>query len=685
MFKQALWFLGAILLLAACQPETPTEEAVATPGLQISYMDTTVSPAQDFFKFVNGQWLETTEIPADRGSWGSFNELRKATSDQVLTVLKGAMTGDTYSPGSDQAKAADFYQTAMDTTHLDGLGIEPLRSELEQIDAIKNKEDLSAYLIASAPLQHNALFGMGIFSDLNNSSRNAAYLGAGSLGLPEREYYMKSDDESKALQQKYRDHVARMLQFLDYDADKAARAAEQIYELEYQLAEARMTKEESRNPLRSNNPRSIDQIAELSPAFDWHAYLEGIGAGSVDTIIVSDLDYFNALSKVMTDTDVETLKDYVKWTEFKEAAPYLSTEIDQANFDFYGKELSGTEQMRDRSERVLDNANGVIGEAIGKLYVDAYFPPEAKQAAEEMVENIKIAFGERIKQLDWMSETTKEKALEKLSTFKVKIAYPDEWKDYSDLNIQSVAEGGSYLGNMINATRWNWERDLAKIGKPVDKSEWFMSPQIVNAYYNPLFNEIVFPAAILQPPFYNYKADAAVNYGGVGAVIGHEISHGFDDQGSRFDAEGNLKNWWTDEDRANFEARAKKLVDQYSGYEPLEGVNVNGAFTLGENIGDLGGLNVAYDGLQRHLEEHGDPGLIDGFTPEQRFFISWGTIWRGKYRDDALKTLINTNPHSPGMYRAIGPVSNMTAFYEAFDIEDGDPLFRPDSLRVKIW
>ncbi len=341
--------------------------------------------------------------------------------------------------------------------------------------------------------------------------------------------------------------------------------------------------------------------------------------------------------------------------------------------------------MRPRWERVLDVSNWSIGEAIGKLYVDGYFPPEAKATAEAMVANIKAAFGERIKQLDWMSEPTKEKALEKLNTFRVKIAYPDDWKDYSDLVVKGPEEGGSYLENLKNVRLWNWREDMEKIGEPVDKDEWFMAPQIVNAYYNPTNNEIVFPAAILQPPFYNYQADPAVNYGGIGAVIGHEISHGFDDQGSRYDKAGNLKNWWSDEDRRRFEALTKKLAAQYDAYEPLEGVRVNGQFTLGENIGDLGGINVAFDGLQRHLAQQGDPGPIDGFTQNQRFFISWASIWRTKYRDEALKNQINTDPHSPGMYRAVGPAVNMLAFYDAFGIGEGDAHYRPDSVRVKIW
>ena len=673
-----------ILSLAACQPAEMTEVAAPPPGIEVSYMDTTADPGNDFFRFANGGWLDQTTIPADRGRWGSFDELRKATSRNVLDVLEGATEGDTYSEGSDQAKAALFYQTAMDTSYLDELGIRPLEGGLEKVSGIRSLTDLQSYMAETAPLQRG-LFGLSVRADINNSAVNIAYLGPGSLGLPERDYYTKEDEESKELQETYRRHIARMYGFLGYEATEATEAAARIYEVEAKMAEARMTKEERRNPLLRNNPRSVEELSELTTAIDWPAYLESIGAGAADTVIVTDLDYMKTLNELLTEGQLPAVVEYLRWTLFNGAANYLSTDIEQANFDFYGKELRGTEAMRPRWERVLDVANWSIGEAIGKLYVDGYFPPEAKATAEEMVDNIKAAFGERIQALDWMSPSTKEKALEKLSTFRVKIAYPDEWKDYSDLVIQGREAGGSYLENLKNIREWNWQEDMEKIGQPVDKDEWFMAPQIVNAYYNPTNNEIVFPAAILQPPFYNYQADPAVNYGGIGAVIGHEISHGFDDQGSRFDKDGNLKNWWTEEDRQRFEALTKKLAAQYDAYEPLEGVRVNGQFTLGENIGDLGGINVAFDGLQRHLAEHGDPGLIDGFTQNQRFFISWATIWRTKYRDEALKNQINTDPHSPGMYRAVGPAVNMLAFYEAFDIAEEDALYRPDSVRVKIW
>nr|WKN37724.1 M13 family metallopeptidase [Tunicatimonas sp. TK19036] len=678
-------FISGLAGAIGCQSSEEAAEAPATPGINIAYMDTTVSPNQDFYRFVNGLWLDSTEIPADRGRWGGFDELSRNTSQQTLDVLEAAIQSEAYAEDTDQGKAATFYQVAMDTVYLDDLGTEPLQPELATIEAIDSKSALQDYLAQSAPLQNSYFFGFGISADLNNSDMNASYLSPGSLGLPEREYYLKDDEESQRIQEEYRKHLSRMLQFFDMDEAQATDMAERIYEVERRMAQAQMTKEDRRNPLLRNNPTAVANLNQMAPALDWPKFLDDIGAGAVDTVIVTDVEYFKQLSDLMSQTDVQTLKDYLTWTLINESASFLTTEMDQANFDFYGKVLRGVETQRPRKERVISMANRTLGEALGKLYVDSYFPPEAKATALEMVENIREAFGERIKQLEWMSDSTKEKALHKLSTFNVKIGYPDEWKDYSDLEIAGKSDSGSYIGNMINASAWNWERDLAKIGEPVDKSEWFMSPQTVNAYYNPRYNEIVFPAAILQPPFYNYQADPAVNYGGIGAVIGHEISHGFDDGGSRYDADGNLVNWWTQEDRTRFEERTQKLINQYNAYEPLEGVNVNGQYTLGENIGDLGGINVAYDGLQKHLEEHGDPGLIDGYTQEQRFFISWATIWRTKYRDETLKNQINTDPHSPGMMRAIGPISNMTAFYDAFGISESDPLYRPDSTRVYIW
>lgn len=683
-YRTWLFFLAISIGILSCRTGEQSPQAVQ-PGIDLSMMDTTASPTADFYRFANGAWLDNTEIPGDQGRWSSFNELRKRTDRNVLEVLTGALEGDTYQTGSDQAKAATFFKTAMDTTHINQVGLTPLQPEFEKIEVIGNTADLQKYLIESAPMQHGAFFGMGVFANINNSEINGAYLGAGALGLPDRDYYTKEDEDSQKLQEQYRQHVARMMKFIGYDEDKAQRASSEIYRLEKRMAQSMLTNVEQRNPTLMNNPRSVADLQQMVPSINWAGYLSGIGAGSVDTLIVTQTKYMAELENILKEEDLSVIKEYVKWTQLNNWANYLNKDIEQTNFDFYGKVLQGVQEMRPRDERVLGVANARIGEAIGKLYVDAYFPPEAKQVAQEMVDNILAAMKGRIEQLEWMSDTTKSKALEKLSTFKVKIGYPDEWTDYSELNVKGAEEGGSYVENMINASIWNWRRDLDKIGKEVDKKEWGMAPQIVNAYYNPLNNEIVFPAAILQPPFFNFQADPAVNYGGIGAVIGHEISHGFDDQGSRFDAQGNLKNWWTDGDRERFDARAQKLIDQFSAYEPLEGVNVNGAFTLGENIGDLGGVNVAFDGLQRHLAEFGDPGPIDGFNQAQRFFISWATIWRTKYRDEFLKTQVNTDPHSPGMYRAIGPLVNVDAFYEAFNIREEDPLYKPENERVRIW
>jgi len=676
--------LASLILTLGCQQEsTMTEQEV--PGINLQYMDTTLRPQEDFYRFANGNWLAVTDIPADQGRWSNFNELRERTNDNVYDIVQKAIKNDNYAADSDQAKAARFFQTAMDSTTLNRLGLQPLQPELQHIEAIDSREALIEYLIQSAPLRNGYLFRFGVYADLNNSNINGAYLSAGNIGLPDRDYYTKRDKESQQIQQQYRDHITRMLQFLDYDSTEARAAARRIYRVEERMADAMYTKEQRRNPTLRNNPRPVEKLAELTPAFDWDIFFSTYGMQELDTIIVSQPKFMQRVQELLSQEDLEALKDYLTWTFMNRFANYTSDEVTAANFDFYVTTLRGVEEMRPRWKRALSNSNRVLGEAIGKLYVDAYFPPKAKAAAEEMVDNILVAFEERIKQLDWMTDSTKMRALEKLSTFTVKIAYPDEWKDYGDLEIVSSKDGGSYVENMINVNRWGWQESLEKLGQEVDKKEWAMSPQTVNAYYNPVNNEIVFPAAILQPPFYNYKADPAVNYGGIGAVIGHEISHGFDDQGSRFDKDGNLKNWWTDRDRKSFEARTKRLVEQYDRYEPLEGVNVNGAFTLGENIGDLGGVNVAYDGLQRHLQQHGDPGIIDGYTQDQRFFISWATIWRTKYRDKTLKTQINTDPHSPGMYRAIGPIINMDAFYAAFDVEPTDAMYRPDSSRVKIW
>ncbi|HEY8512423.1 MAG TPA: M13 family metallopeptidase [Cyclobacteriaceae bacterium] len=674
-----------VILVASCSSNQSEMKLPDGVGLSISNMDTTVKPSKDFYRFANGGWLDRAEIPADRGSWGSFSELREKTQADVLEVLKNASDNPEYAEGSDQRKVSDFFDIGMDSLLAERVGVKAVDDFLKQVDAISGKADIQKYFTKQQQYGGQAWFVIEAFPDLKKSDVINVYFSGAGIGLPERDYYFDKSSKGKETREKYLAHVARMLELSGVEKSTAQSQANAIMKIETALAQATLTKEERRNPDNIYNKWPIDQLATIMPSFNWKSYFIELGLPDIDSVIVVDKDFLSAVEKIINTTPIADLKAYFRWHLINLAAPYLNHEMVSADFDFYGKYLDGVEKMRPRWRRVLGQTDEALGEALGKLYVDEHFPAEAKQKAMEMVEYIKRAFGERIKNLDWMSDSTKQKALEKLSTFNVKIGYPDEWKDYSALVVDRNPETASYAQNVLNAKRFNLEQSLAKYGKPVDKKEWEMTPQTVNAYYNPLFNEIVFPAAILQPPFYDYRADEAVNYGGMGAVIGHEISHGFDDMGSRFDAEGNLRNWWTEKDLSHFREKGKALAAQFSSYEPLDSVFVNGEFTLGENIGDLGGLSAAYDGLQLYLKEHGRPGLIDGFTPEQRFFLSWATVWRSKYRDETLRQLVKTDPHSPGMYRAIGPLVNIDAFYEAFNIGEGDPMYRPASERVKIW
>ncbi len=653
-------------------------------GIQVDNMDLNMNPGTDFYEFANGGWMKSTEIPDDESRWGSFNELREKNDSMTLALVDKALNNKSIKANSDEGKVVSFFKVAMNTEELNKQGIEPIQDLLAKIDAIETVEDIVDYTIEMEPYL-GGLFGSGVYSDLKNSTINALYLGTGSLGLPERDYYLQVDEDSKDKRAKYVTHITTMLQFLGDDKSSATEQAKRILEFETKMASNMLSKEDKRNPLNLYNPKTIEELDQLSPRVNWAKYFEGIGAKNFEQVIVSEPKYISSVSYLLTNQPISTIKEYFRWTLLNNAASYLSEDIDQANFDFYGKALKDLKAQKPRNERVLQTTNRVLGEALGKLYVDEYFPSEAKRTAVEMVNNIRKAYEKRIDNLDWMTDSTKVMAKKKLNGMTVKIGYPDKWKDYSDLDIVDEKNGGSYFKNILNARQWNYAEDIAKIGKPVDKTEWFMSPQTVNAYYNPTYNEIVFPAAILQAPFFDFQADAAVNYGGMGAVIGHEISHGFDDQGARFDAEGNMNDWWTKTDFKNFQERGKQLVAQYDSYEPLPGIFVNGTFTLGENIGDLGGVNAAYDGLKIHQEQNGADELIDDMTPEQRFFVNWATVWRTKIRDEALKNQIKTDPHSPGVYRAVGPLVNVDGFYEAFDIGEDDAMFKPADERVRIW
>lgn len=673
-----------LLLFTSCKEDSKKDlaEVEQIPGIILENMDTSVNPKDDFYNYVNGNWVKTNTIPDEESRWGGFGVLRRSTRADVLEIIKTSKELGTYAEGTDQKKALLIFESELDTVARNKAGITPLKPMLNAIEGINSIDDMAnvyaTTLGVSAPF-----IGLTSFPDLNDSSVNAAYVHPGGLGLPDRDFYLDQDNKSKERRGQYIDHITRMLQFIDYDEAQARTAANKILELETKLAEPSLDKVQSRDIRNFNNPRTLAELQQMTPAIKWEEFISDIGVTKkLDTVMVMQPKYMEALQTFLSETSIDDLKTLMTWNTLNDAAAYLTTEINKANWDFYSKTLSGTKVQRPAEERALGTVNGAVGEAIGKLYVEAKFPPEAKAKAEEMIANVISAFQNRIKDLDWMTEETKLKAIEKLDKFTVKIAYPDEWEDYSEL---MVKDGNSYAENMMAVADWSLKKNLSEIGKKVDKKEWGMPPQTVNAYFNPLNNEIVFPAAILQPPFYNYTADDAVNYGGIGAVIGHEISHAFDDSGARFDGDGNVNNWWTEDDLKEFEARGNQLAEQYSAIEVLDSVFINGKFTLGENIGDLGGVLGAYDGLQLSFEKNGRPEDIDGFTAEQRFFMSWATVWRTLTREDALRTLIKTDPHSPGIQRATQPLKNIDAFYEAFDIKEGDKMYLAPEERVRIW
>jgi endothelin-converting enzyme/putative endopeptidase len=680
---------GLLLVLPALiifvETNAQTVAPIKEPGINVSFFDNTVKPVDNFFRFVNGTWLDKTEIPSDRTSWGSFNELLKKTDKDALAILKEASKNPIYKSNTDQGKAINLFNSILDTVARDKKDISPLLPYLAKIDKVKNVQDLQKLLIEMEPIGGIGFFGVGVGADDKNSAKNSLNVGLGRLGLPDKDYYSSEEKDTKEKREKYEQHIGRMLQIIGETPAQAKISAAAILALETEMSNPRLDRVERRDGRLQYNPMTIAELQKITPAINWKAYFTGIGFAKLDSVIVLQPKYMKALQAIFTENKVASWKEYMKWSLLNSSTAILSARVEEANFDFYGKTLTGAIKQRPREDRALQTVNGSVGEALGKLYVEKMFPAEAKEKAEKMIQNIILAYQNRINNLAWMSAETKVKAIEKLNKINIKIGYPDTWKDYSKLDIKSVAEGGSYFESMKNLYRWSFQKDIDKLDKAVDKTEWYMSPQTVNAYYNPSYNEIVFPAAILQPPFYNYQADEAVNYGGIGAVIGHEISHGFDDSGARYNADGNLIDWWTADDLTRFTALGTALAAQYSALEPLPGVYVDGKFTLGENIGDLGGINAAYDGLQLYLKENKNPELLDGFTPEQRFFIAWTTVWRTKSRDEAIKNQVKTDPHSPGMYRAYVPAQNVDAFYQAFNIKKGDGMYIDPDKRVKIW
>lgn len=663
-------------------PATPMTPKVEIPenGLDLSAMDKSVRPQDDFYNYVNGSWMKTAKIPADKSTWGSFNKLAEDTDNNSMTILNSLLS-DKFADGSEGKKIQDLYATYMDMNKRNADGISPIKADLAKIDAIKSVADFQKYLVEATKNGENPFYAWGVFSDLKDSKMNAVYMGEAELGLG-RDYYQKVNPKNTETLAEYTKYVASMLDYLGYK--NSSEVAKNIVNFEKSIAQTYLTNEQIRDATLQYNPRTMTELKGMVKNVDLSKYLTSVGVNT-DQVILGELNYYKNLDKFINAKNIPLIKDYMKFHLLSGSASYLSADLDAKKFGFYGKFLRGQDQQRAQEKRAFELINGTLGEAFGKLYVEKYFPAEAKAQMVELIGYLKKSFVSHINNLSWMSPVTKEKALNKLNKFTVKVAYPDKWKDYSKLQILSEANGGTLYKNLQSVTSWQYQKDLDKIGKPVDRAEWGMTPQTVNAYYNPVNNEIVFPAAILQPPFFNPKADAAINFGGIGAVIGHEMTHGFDDSGAQFDADGNLVDWWTPEDKANFEKATKSLAAQYSTYEPVKGTFVNGEFTNGENIADLGGVNISYDALQMYLKDKGNPGLISGYTQDQRFFLSWATVWRTLQKEAALINQIKTNEHAPGLYRAFGPLVNTDAFYQAFDVKEGDQLYKKPEARIKIW
>ena len=649
-------------------------------ALDLNYMDTSVRPQDDFYSYVNGTWMKTAKIPADKPSWGSFNQLRETTDNNSLLLLDNILK-EKFENGSEGQKIQALYETYMDMNKRNADGLNPIKADLAKIDAIKNLSDLQKYLTEATRRGENAFYGWGVDGDLKNSKMNAVYLGDASFGLG-RDYYQKESPKNAETIAEYKKYVAKVLTEIGYK--NADAVAGQIVDFEKKMAKTLLTNEQIRDANLQYNPKTLPELKTLVKNVNLAKYLTDAGVNT-DKVIIGELNYYKNLDTFLTEKNIPLIKDYLKFHLTSGSASYLNQKMDDIKFDFYSKYLQGQKEQRALNKRALSLINGVVGEAFGKVYVEKYFTPEAKAQMMTYVDYLKKSFAMHINNLAWMSSVTKQKAMDKLNKFTVKIAYPDKWKDYSKLQLKSEKDGGTLYSNLQNVESWSYNKELEKIGKPVDKSEWGMSPQTVNAYYNPVNNEIVFPAAILQPPFFNPNADAAVNFGGIGAVIGHEMTHGFDDSGAQFDGDGNLKDWWTAEDKTNFEKATKSLASQYDKYEPVKDVHVNGTFTNGENIADLGGVNIAFDALQMYLKDKGNPGKIDGYTPEQRFFLSWATVWRTLSTDKYMSNQVKTDPHSPGFFRSFGPLVNTDDFYKAFDLKEGDKLYKKPEERIKIW
>ncbi len=683
------------LALSGCAPSgenTDTGSDAAAPRVDLSGVKTpivrldaadlsaSVDACTDLNGFVNGNWLAANPVPADRTTWGSFELLAERSLEVQKAIAEAAMAGRA---GSNPVAAlvGDFYAAGLDAESIDAAGLAPIQAQLDAVEALEDTAGIAEFLRQSYADGQGLVFGFFGNADFKDSNTVIAYAGQGGLGLPEKAYYLEDREDYVRIREAYREHVAKTLELAGDTPEHAAARADSVLDFETRLARASLSRVELRDPSKRYNPVNLDQADALTPNFPWSTFFDAVGVARPEVFSLAMTDFFEEFDAMLADTPVETWRSYLRFHGIDRMAPFLSTPFAEQNFCFYGKTLRGQQEQQERWKRVLNTLNGSLGEALGQIYVEVAFPPEAKAKMGSLVGNLSEALRHRLESLDWMGEDTKGKALEKGASFTPKIGYPDKWRPWDGL----ILSRDSYAGNVLAAQGFNYRFMLSKIGKPVDKSEWFMSPQTVNAYYNPTRNEIVFPAAILQPPFFDPDADDALNYGGIGAVIGHEMIHGYDDQGSKFAANGNFENWWTADDRANFEARTDILVEQFNGYEALPGLFVNGKLTLGENIADLGGLTVAYDAMRRAQSEGFADPMVDGYSQSQRFFMNWAAVWRRNFTEAELKVRLNTDSHAPAGFRAIGAPSNMDSFTAAFECGAEDPMVRGGASQVTIW
>lgn len=674
--KAGIWGAGAVLLLGAFPVQAQKQKKFIDPA----NMDRSVKPGDDFYEYASGTWVKNNPVPAKETRWGSFNMLRDFNINAVKSILEKAEANTSAPAGSVEKRVGDFYAAGMDSVAIEKRGYDPVKADLASIDAIKTLPELLQKMnwfrtngIASP------LYGFFVGQDRKNVEVMIPQLSQGGTSLPDRDNYLKDDQRSVQIRAAFATYISTLFGLTGTSQDQATANAAVVFNIEKQLAAAQLSRVEMRDAYRTYNKFFLDDLSKTTPELNWKEILAGLEVKGQDSILVNNPAFFTTAAEMLTTTSLNDWKIYLKWNLLKGAALYLSTPFVNANFTFT-QALTGQKIQTPRWQRMSSLTDGNIGELLGQLYVKEYFKPAAKARMEELVANLRKAFEIRIKGLDWMGAATKEKALAKLAAFRPKIGYPDKWEHYDGL----VIDRNNFFQNIRNVNNWGYHFMISRLGKPVDRERWGMTPPTVNAYYSPTLNEIVFPAGILQFPFFDPNADDAVNYGGIGAVIGHEMSHGFDDNGSKYDADGTLRNWWTEEDRKKFDAKADALARQFDGYTVLDTIHVNGKLTLGENIGDLGGMNVAYEAFK--MTKQGQSGKkIDGFTPDQRFFLAWAQVWRGNILPETAAQFILTDPHSPGPYRTIGPLVNMDAWYKAFDVKEGDKLYKNPGDRIRMW